>query len=833
MATEFKLSYTGSEINNKLGKIDGLVEAEQRLASEIATERARINSLSALGEGSTTGDAELQDIRVGANGIQYASAGEAVRKQFDNINEIVNEHEHQISGKKISSFIGAVTAGKAYNSARDEKLFVNVPANAAFDIIVETDSFEQAYIYYYKNDGTEVQLTNNLPTNTSKSYKKADDIAGFAVYVTRTNALKTGNFTLKIATTDEKSMLSRLDSVELKAESLNALQDLSGESLFFIKDSIIPSSSGYKGNLEGGGKKLLVNIPASTKFNICVETSVFDTFSLYYLVEGASSYIKHSDLNANTSIEMSIAYNVVGFAINVTSDKILGSGYFTLKVCMPNVNGISHKVDAIAAKHMWDIDKDVILTLTDDVRLNKEYKGYLSNYTPSYLPSGTEIKFCVETEAFTGYNFYYILDDENHTAQKYSYIIVSVGTEVSTPIPSNRAVIGFAIGVPTENILADGTFTLTVKAKNANGALSKLTNVEFGVIENDILKLNPQNEMLPLFQNAKVSIESGINYGDRRKKCLMLAHFSDIHGDSTNLGRIIRFTNEYRDYIDDVICSGDMVRDCARADDVDYDFSWWAENDASKVLMAIGNHDTNVNDSGSASVWRGFTKEETYAKYFAPFIESWGVTQPTDAETNGKCYYYKDYTDYGIRFITLDCMYYDTAQNTWFANTLTDAKNNGYSVIVMAHSIGKNGTNIECTYSAPNVIPGATITDTTDDTSKYCENVHDRIDEFISEGGTFICFLGGHFHRNMFGTVNNTTHTQAYLLAVSSGAYAPNRVHQCVVRTRSQDSFNIVSIDPQLKLIKVFTVGYQYDNYMRRIGTLCYNYETHTMVYNG
>lgn len=51
------------------------------LSAEIAVERARISGLAALAEGSTTGDAELQDIRVAANGTRHASAGEAVRAQ--------------------------------------------------------------------------------------------------------------------------------------------------------------------------------------------------------------------------------------------------------------------------------------------------------------------------------------------------------------------------------------------------------------------------------------------------------------------------------------------------------------------------------------------------------------------------------------------------------------------------------------------------------------------------------------------------------------------------------------------------------------------------------
>lgn len=45
----------------------------------IAVERNRITNLASMSEGSTTGDAELMDIRVGQSGKTYASAAEAVR----------------------------------------------------------------------------------------------------------------------------------------------------------------------------------------------------------------------------------------------------------------------------------------------------------------------------------------------------------------------------------------------------------------------------------------------------------------------------------------------------------------------------------------------------------------------------------------------------------------------------------------------------------------------------------------------------------------------------------------------------------------------------------
>lgn len=77
------------DINNRFNQINA------QLSTEIDIERKRIDSFVALPDGSTSGDAELIDIRIGTDNTIYPSAGEAVRSQIKNISHEVKKNDDE------------------------------------------------------------------------------------------------------------------------------------------------------------------------------------------------------------------------------------------------------------------------------------------------------------------------------------------------------------------------------------------------------------------------------------------------------------------------------------------------------------------------------------------------------------------------------------------------------------------------------------------------------------------------------------------------------------------------------------------------------------------
>ena len=86
-------------LDEKLAAQDSKIEKIEASTSHITTKqntkiaalKTRMSSFTSLKDGSTTGDAELIDARIGADGTKYPSAGDAMRGQVERLNEDLME----------------------------------------------------------------------------------------------------------------------------------------------------------------------------------------------------------------------------------------------------------------------------------------------------------------------------------------------------------------------------------------------------------------------------------------------------------------------------------------------------------------------------------------------------------------------------------------------------------------------------------------------------------------------------------------------------------------------------------------------------------------------
>ena len=90
-----QINQTNSQLEQNMNKINDQFNTKAS-KQEVDVERKRIDSLAKLSEGSTTGDAELIDARIGADGINYGNLGTAIRTQFSDINTVLDKPTYLI-----------------------------------------------------------------------------------------------------------------------------------------------------------------------------------------------------------------------------------------------------------------------------------------------------------------------------------------------------------------------------------------------------------------------------------------------------------------------------------------------------------------------------------------------------------------------------------------------------------------------------------------------------------------------------------------------------------------------------------------------------------------
>lgn len=333
------------------------------------------------------------------------------------------------------------------------------------------------------------------------------------------------------------------------------------------------------------------------------------------------------------------------------------------------------------------------------------------------------------------------------------------------------------------------------------------------------------------------------------KKNLSIMAITDVHGTFDAISRAVKFANEKTDFIDYVVCLGDIVLRSPADSITDFENSF--ANCVKPFLFTVGNHDTA--DTGLAAI----TESQARTKYFTQIVSKGWISNFKDANS---CSWYKDDSTHKIRFISV--FEYGNSQtvssgapNTycrrwiptdtlqWFADILYSTPSD-YSVVVLLHQIpffpatyieGKftisSDMRISLSQFFLNTVDGNPFGDIVDafingtNLSKTYNSIQSYglgktatvAKDFTGRGvGKFICFVVGHFHGSYI--FKDATYPAQITVAVPSGSRSSFQQQygdtNYVPDTRNQDQFYIIGFDTVKKLINIAKIGGQVTNDM-------------------
>lgn len=354
------------------------------------------------------------------------------------------------------------------------------------------------------------------------------------------------------------------------------------------------------------------------------------------------------------------------------------------------------------------------------------------------------------------------------------------------------------------SVSAESNADLVVKESIVSDNARRIKQLEW-LNDTDIVSANHRE--IDLIRYAKGKFLNGTTP-------LIIAHFSDIHADTENLQRFVDFCNSNSDLIDDMVCSGDMVSNNYSTTCMDF---WDSVNGSENILTCLGNHELADGQNGYGSDQIGQTI--AYQKYIAPYYSNWGATV-----TENLTYWYKDYPTNKVRMIALNYLLIgddQTAQNTWLENRLSEAKENGYVVVIIEHAPPSNFELIDCNFS----IIGKNWS-----YNEFPTIYQQTVQSFIDNGGKFACFLCGHSHCDYI--CRNADYPNQLFIVVTNAFTSGNGNDQIRIKNhKSQDAFNILSVDSVTNTIKIVRIGADNSCRLQSRKTLCYDYENKKVIF--
>ena len=563
-------------------------------------------------------------------------------------------------------------AGIGHSSTND-KLDVNIKSGQKFYITISQTGSENKFpvqLFGWLN-GVSSRITgfSQRTSNTREAITAASDFDQLSVYIGNDMYSGSAELTLLFETEEskliDKTIPLKADIIALEELTKKIDTDINGLSFLFVdtgKNAYYNSSGNRTSNNNysygfadvSGASKLIVDTTELGQvciINVCDQNKEFirnianfaspnkytvqiETGEVYICVSAnTTTEFEQITIKEANSIEESIVYK-----INSSEEEISLLNRKTKEILIPILRngslGNASNANSISTQHIIPIDhsKDkIIVEYLGDTSLADEYAWSYGVFRGA--TDGMTSSAAFADSSITKYNY-----NQNAT-------IRTTSTKFELPLTNvaNYDHIMFYLWrydngtvVPLRIDADQYSFKITYKEKN-------------GIQNQRDVDLAETKHYLLFAKHAKNNTETQ----------LILLHFSDIHGDTAALARIIKDTEGFE--YDDAICTGDIVTNTANRIE-----SWWDES----VLTCIGNHDSASYTSTDGYNWVALNMADRDAYYITPFKSNWGGV----VHTSGKSYYYKDYTDAKVRLIVMDAMLYSisetdtslaTEQTTW------------------------------------------------------------------------------------------------------------------------------------------------------------------------
>ena len=279
-----RINQITNETNEKIKKFEEEINLKLNAMvtdDELRVERLRIDNFTSLAEGSTTGDAELIDARVGSDGVTYTNLGTAIRKQIKNIsdtaNSMLNSFDHAFGELKLTvldKWIEANGAESTYNNYIHAEI-ANVKTGQTYQIKCKCGSNIRAYVLKDKNNDV-VTAYPQQPFGTSNNYSIEltipDNADGGTLFINTLDRNYIGAKTTSVLSVDANKLANR--------NSL-ATNNLYGKKIIFFGDSISANKGSWgdettirgKNNMTGanyavGGMTYSVRSDSHATYNI-------------------------------------------------------------------------------------------------------------------------------------------------------------------------------------------------------------------------------------------------------------------------------------------------------------------------------------------------------------------------------------------------------------------------------------------------------------------------------------------------------------------------------------------------------------------------------------